>query len=170
MAIALTKETSEFQLGHFFSEMDSFQLLRVAVRKHNVSIGPLLSRNGQNRWMPRCKHLQTHVSIGPLLSRNGQPRPNEWYDIQFEVSIGPLLSRNGQFASEITLSATESFQLGHFLAEMDRMPKVLGVVAKPGVSIGPLLSRNGQAIVGSDTAIGYVGFQLGHFLAEMDRG
>ncbi len=43
---------------------------------------------------------------------------------------------------ELTGSGSE-FQLGHFLAEMDRSFEVEECVEKCAVSIGPLLSRNG---------------------------
>ena len=135
-----------------------------------VSIGPLLSRNGQSQQLivpkavTRCFNWATSqqkwiahirirairnlpVSIGPLLSRNGQPSP-QMYQMRCstDVSIGPLLSRNGQrkprTASYLFVAM---FQLGHFLAEMDRN------------------SWNSFFRDSNRT------FQLGHFLAEMDR-
>ncbi len=41
------EELSEFQWGHFFSEMDREAMRKyIAVVSENVSMGPLLLRNG----------------------------------------------------------------------------------------------------------------------------
>ncbi len=111
-----------FQLGHFLAEMDSLWRSKSA-----------------------CTSYPT-VSIGPLLSRNGQViADNQMLDTQWGFNWATSQQKwIGESHHECMCHSKQVFQLGHFLAEMDRSGKRRAGQANAGVSIGPLLSRNGQ--------------------------
>ena len=134
-----------FQLGHFLAEMDRCKWIRyrwlewsfnwATSQQKWIALGMLsgecviqISFNwatSQQKWIEkrprRAWQILAKVSIGPLLSRNGQLIPTSKRSCEKQVSIGPLLSRNGQTQQRSLLPvATMMFQLGHFLAEMDR--------------------------------------------------
>ena len=135
--------------------------------RHSVSIGPLLSRNGQKKDLNKIEK-GVDVSIGPLLSRNGQcgcgdcnsakTKGFNWATSQ-QKWIGTVMI--------VETMPIFQFQLGHFLAEMDSSTMPVSSTGGTSVSIGPLLSRNGQFYNMRPTGTVNL-FQLGHFLAEMD--
>ncbi len=132
-----------FQLGHFLAEMDR--------SKRQLLLLPLLCFNwatSQQKWIEQTAYENTtskQVSIGPLLSRNGQPTRLP-AAVAMDASFNWATSQQKWIAQALKQikEADKSFQLGHFLAEMDR---------------GHSVANTSQVYT----------FQLGHFLAEMDR-
>jgi len=132
----------KFQLGHFFAEMERSSNTLPSTAIIQVSIGPLLCRNGKGSMSLRYTQA-SEVSIGPLLCRNGKCQSAVLHMSMTPVSIGPLLCRNGKLFCPLQRgllvlrfnwatslqkwkgrgqnkrSRVAGFQLGHFFAEME---------------------------------------------------
>ena len=85
----------EFQLGHFFSEMDTRMFLQPWKIGKTVSIGPLLFRNGYARGYTSINFQICSFQLGHFFS---------------EMDTGPL---------GLITAIDFKFQLGHFFSEMD---------------------------------------------------
>ena len=119
-----------------------------------VSIGPLLSRNGQFFAKRVIKAIKDGFQLGHFLAEMDSPQMTEIPVTHANVSIGPLLSRNGQYRLDTKEEAlTIIVSIGPLLSRNGQAetPKIVEKSLNE-VSIGPLLSRNGQAFLCAITA------------------
>ena len=112
---------SPFQLGHFLAEMDSLLLLNGNRLPRPVSIGPLLSRNGQEYWLDKRTLLFRRF--------NWATSQQKWIGGRTKSLEMIIRGFNWATSQQKWIESTRGvqhyqrnggFQLGHFLAEMDR--------------------------------------------------
>ena len=164
------KEDLLFQLGHFLAEMDRCKTSPESTNIKSFQLGHFLAEMDRNLCIFHTHTLHPYVSIGPLLSRNGQVDVRMVVNTVLGVSIGPLLSRNGQrFAAGLILCILLGFNWA------TSQQKWIGNVASHRLDIDRrsfnwATSQQKWIACSHETKdVQNRAFQLGHFLAEMDR-